>query len=128
MHKDLTRMKDNRTKMEKDLRKKLGRSCFNHFDVVLTIIGIDSLQLRKLRHLFVMTISDKLDYAKIDKLRQFANISENKSGKSYAYNPWTQLGAQMEKHMEDMQFAQRRAFDLLRDQVSLELLINMGSS
>jgi DNA mismatch repair ATPase MutS len=80
--------------------------------------GIEKLQLKKSRHLFVMTISDKLDYAKIDKLRQFASIVENRTTKSYVYNQWSQLGGKTEKHMEDMLFAQRRAFDLLRDKAS----------
>lgn len=65
-----------------------------------------------------MSISDKLDYAKIDKLRQFAGILESKSAKTYAYNHWSQLGLKTEEHMENMLFAQRRAFDQLRDKVS----------
>jgi hypothetical protein len=86
---------------------------------MLTYLGVEKLYLTKHRNVFVMSVTDKLDYAKIDKLRQFASIFEGKASKHYAYNSWTQLGGQTDKLMEDMLFAQRRAFDLLRDQVRI---------
>lgn len=47
---------------------------------------VESLELVKTRATYVMTLTKKIEYAKIDKSSKFASINETGKAKTYTYN------------------------------------------
>ncbi|KAL7420828.1 hypothetical protein Q5752_004781 [Cryptotrichosporon argae] len=97
-HDALASLRAERSAMQAELREKHGA---------------DGLVLeRGARAGYVVGVSKKAECDALKKSKRFETVSE--SGRTFAYLPWSTLGAKMDAATDKLLVAQRRAFDALR--------------